>query len=233
MKELVDARYVAASIYAAVLVAAHALPASAFQALLGASVAVASVAWLASRGRPPVAPAARTTPAEAVDKDSQHLLQADLLGVRRTLPSGRWTATQPPVAALLSSALAPFRRANAGGVAAVRSYVEHFFRVYFETLAMSEDDGSSEVQVRHNYELLADLRVHIANSLLSLVYAKPHAHASREATLAAVDVLKARTARCLKTLHNKFGRHALRAVARGAPHGVDAARVRDAFFVHV
>lgn len=161
--------------------------------------------------------------------DETDVLDPDVLSLRRTTTTHDHVAMNPEVAwAMLQ--MRPYTRANKGRVARALHFAEHFFKSFYDVLRMDNDEFS----VVHAYKALRDTRADLLNTMTSLVYAKPFAHVSTKKLLKAIDIVKWRTYRALKTLHNKYGKYALRAEDRGPPYAYDARLSTDnQFRVHV
>lgn len=146
------------------------------------------------------------------------VLEPDMLSMRRVAGAPRFSAAHPEVVwALLQ--MRPFKRANRGTVAKVLETTEFFFERYYSILQLPL--GSDPVRVSHGFQELHDIRGELLNSMTALLYAKPHASEASRNLAKAVDVLKWRSYRAIKTLHNKFGGGELRASSRGAPYAFD------------
>lgn len=164
-----------------------------------------------------------------VEGKASLVLHPDMFGVRRQASGDEYTAMHPEVSAALLT-LRGYTRSNKGTVKFVLSSVENFFKLFYELLDVPAE-SQDVLRVEHGVGHLRDLRSSILNALTTLAYARPHAHAHRPALQATVDVIKWRTYRCIKTLHNKHST-TLRAQPRGPPYPDDPSRRQDAYNVH-
>jgi hypothetical protein len=231
MVQVNDPRYAAAA--GAVLLVALALhlgsasaPSSApFYAVLACGVLGASVSGLWSKAR---SETSTDNNARMFDVFSSKFakpsrlatMDPDLFTMRRRPSSFGYSAAHPEVVwALLQ--LRPFRRANRGTVSKVLAATEHFFKRFYAVL----DDRSSVMP--QEFEELQDIRRELLNSMTTLLYAKPHTTLETQELRRAIDIIKWRTYRAMKTLHNKFGDGALRAETRGPPYAFDTRMSHD------
>jgi hypothetical protein len=150
------------------------------------------------------------------------MMDPDIYTLRRTKAGSYSYAAMHPEVSWALLQLRPYRRADRGAVRAILDATEHFFETFYELLETEDKNDDEPV---HMFRILKDVRANILNRMTALTYAKPNAHPTTRNLHRAVDVIKWRTYRALKTLHNKFG--GLRTEARGPPYAFDEAYDRD------
>lgn len=148
----------------------------------------------------------------------------------RTASRGLKFAGMHPDVAWALLQLEPYLRGNRGTIGKITDYTELFFEMFYDVLELSD---AEDQEVLHKFRTLKDVRADIVNAMTTLLYAKPHAHAVTARMRRAIETIKWRTYRCIKTLHNKFGAGALRAEDRAPPYAFDARVHADArYSVH-
>jgi hypothetical protein len=161
----------------------------------------------------------------------QPQVRGDMFYIRTSTGNTALTsALFPDIAEHLNRIHAQYARSNRGTIDAIASDTEHFSKKYSKALLMKR---SNHADARPLYQDLQDLRINTINSMITLLYAKPHAHPSRIIMMDAIRAFKQHSLRCLRLLHNKFGQHGLQALAPMAPRSYDPSRHEDPFAVHV
>ncbi len=229
--EVRDVQYVGAAGALVLIALAVSLDAQVIKKVMGLSIIAVLVVLLANRSIVIVDRDTNIKQSDVAPDTTKRQLRGDMYQVRRTMDHTNLTAIlHPDVSAHIRRMHKLYGKSNKGTVDIIASDIEHFISTYSQTLMLKQTQGSA---ARPLYEQLHDMRNSIINSMVSLLYAKPHAHTSRTVMLNIINSFKRHSMRCLQILHNKFGQHDLQVDAPIAPRSFDPIRIHDPFSVHI
>ena len=227
-----DVRYAAAAGAVLMMSLAYSLDGHTFRRILGAIVVAGTLVLLLQNAGVVFTDTRATAAAVSRDTNDKYELRADMYHIRRKSVSLAMTSSVfPDIANHVYTIAHDYGRSHKGTVRVIASDTEHFFQSYHDLLMQPR--RQDDVTIRQRYDQLLDLRSNVINSMITLLYAKPHAHTKRRELLCVIDAFRRRSLRSLKILHNKFGQRGLQAETPTAPRHYDPLKTHDSFSVHI